>query len=63
MKFTPLPKTAIQIAVASFTYPIPISGGVGISSLVTEVSHHINIALLSCLMQGCVLMRESKHSH
>jgi len=60
IKFTLLPKIAIQIAIASFTYPINIFG-VEISSHVTEVSHHINIPLQSCLMQGCPLMRESKH--
>ena len=60
MKFTPLPKIAIQIAVASFTYPIVILG-VGISSPVTEASHHVNFLILNCHMQGCPLMRESKH--
>ena len=60
MKFILLPKIAIQIAVASFTYPINIFG-VEISSHVTEASHHINTPPHSCLMQGCPLMRESKH--
>jgi len=55
-----LPKITIQIAVASFTYPT-VTLGVGISSLVTEASHHINLPLPSCMMQGCLLMRESKH--
>ena len=60
MKFTLLPKIAIQIAVASLNYLIAIFG-VGISSILTEVSHNVKTAYASCHTQGSILMRESKN--
>jgi len=41
----------MEPAVDTFTYPIATIFDTDISSLVNEVSHHINIATLNCQMQ------------
>ena len=57
--YTPTQKsnTKRESAVVSLTYPILIFY-VDISSLAHEVSHNVNLAPLSCLMEGSPLMTE-----
>jgi len=52
----------MESAAVSFTYPIIIFD-VDISSLVTEVPHHVSMATLSCHMQGSPLMERNKVQH
>ena len=47
--------------ILSFTYPSIIHDG-NVSILLNKVSHHIHMAFLSCLVQGCILNDRNQHT-